>query len=91
MYTRIGSVAVGTCICVVPPIVPFPATGVVVTGDPKFLQEGLPVAVGGMSIVMFPCGTSIIVPIKTDFLLGGIPVSSPGDTTVGCGMGTITL
>ncbi len=91
MYTKVGSVAMGTCVCVVPPVTPFPATGVVISGDPNFLQEGLPVAVAGTSMVMFPCGTSTIIPTKTDFLLGGVPVSSPGDTTIGCGMGTITL
>ena len=91
MYTKIGSVAMGTCVCVVPPITPFPATGVVINGNSQFLDMGIPVAVGGLSLVMFPCGTSTIVPVKTDFLLGGAPVSSPGDSTIGCGMGTIIL
>lgn len=91
MYTKIGSVAVGTCVCVVPPITPFPATGVVISGTPQFLELGVPVAVAGTSLVMFPCGTSTIIPISPNFLVGGVPVSSPGDTTIGCGMGTITL
>jgi len=91
MYTKVGSIAIGTCVCVVPPVTPFPATGVVVNGHQQFLDTGIPVATAGLSLVMFPCGTSTIIPALSVFLLAGPPVSSPGDTTVGCGMGSITL
>ena len=86
----VGDVVPGICVCVVPPVTPFPATGVVITGNAQFTTGGIPVAVAGVSMVMFPCGTSVIVPNNFSFNLAGSPVATLGATVAGCGNGTLT-
>lgn len=86
LVAKVGDVAPGMCVCAVPP---FPATGVVTTGAAQFMTSGMPVAQGTLSIVMYPCGTSIITPVGVRFLTGGVPAAKTGDVVSGCGNGTL--
>jgi len=86
IVATVGDVAVGTCVCPVPP---FPATGTVVTGDPQFTTSGKPLSLVGTSVVMFPCGSSVIVSGAPQFLSTGTMLGRLGDSVVGCGVGTL--
>lgn len=89
IVAKVGDVASGTCVCVPVPPGPFPATGVIMNGSPMVTTTGLPIAVSGLSMVMFPCGTSIIVPGTPTLLNAGAPSSKMGDVVTGCGIGTL--
>lgn len=92
ILSKIGDTAIGTCVCSPSP---FPAVGIVMTGSTQVISGGMPIAQGGISIVMFPCGTSVIIPMGVSFISGGVPLAKLGDTVVGCGngilMGTSTI
>lgn len=66
LQTRIGDIAFGICFWPPPPAGPgpLPSTGIVVSGFGNMLSSGLPASSMG-DIVMFPCGTSLI--------MGGLP------------------
>lgn len=85
----VGDVVPGICVCVVPPITPFPATGVIANGALNIVTSGSPIAVAGSSMVIFPCGTSVIIPNNFNFITGGLPVSTTGATVSGCGNGVL--
>lgn len=89
LVAKIGDVAPGTCVCVVPPVTPFPATGVVMSSSSIISSSGIPLALAGISIVVFPCGTSIIVPSGVSFTTSGTPLAKTGDSVTGCGIGTL--
>lgn len=89
IVAKVGDVAPGMCVCVPVPPGPFPATGVVTTGSPLFLTSGMPIAVAGLSIVMYPCGTSMVVPSSVSLLIAGVSAAEMGNTVIGCGMGTL--
>lgn len=89
IVAKVGDVAPGTCVCVPVPPGPFPATGVVMSGSSIMTTTGLPIAVSGLSVVMFPCGTSVIVPGTPSLLDMGAPVAKTGDMVTGCGIGTL--
>ncbi len=92
IISKVTDLAIGTCVCSPSP---FPATGIVMNGSTQVMTGGLPAAQAGVSIVMFPCGTSVIVPTGVSFISGGLPLAKMGDTVVGCGngvlMGTSTI
>ena len=87
LIAKVGDVASGTCVCATNP---FPATGVVTSGSPMVSTTGIPIALGQLSIVLFPCGTSTIMSPAINFTTGGIPVSKNGDSVLGCGNGILT-
>ena len=88
LAAKVGDVAPGTCVCATSN--PYPATGVVTTGSAQLLTAGTPVALGVSSIVMFPCGTSIITATSVSLLTTGMQVARMGDVVSGCGNGTLT-
>lgn len=92
IVSKMGDMAMGTCVCAPSP---FPAAGIVMTGTSQLITSGTPAAQAGISIVMFPCGTSVIIPSGVSFISGGVPLAKLGDTVVGCGngvlMGTSTI
>jgi len=88
MVAKMGDIAIGTCICVVPPVTPFPATGVITTGNVLLLTTGLPVA-DNLSIVMFPCGPAMIIAPQISFISGPGILARTGNMTTGCGIGTV--
>ena len=86
LVAKVGNVAPGMCVCATNP---FPATGVVISGAAQFTTTGIPVVVGGVSIVQYPCGTSVIVSPSISLMTNGMPVSKMGDVVQGCGNGTL--
>jgi len=90
LIAKVGDVAPGICVCVAYPMSPYPATGVVMSGNTDITTGGSPVAMAGTSLVSFPCGTSVIVPGGVSFTSGGVPLSKLGDTVSGCGNGVLT-
>ncbi len=88
LTAKVGDVAPGTCVCATSN--PYPATGVVTTGAAQFLTNGVPIALGTASIVMFPCGTSIITATGVTFRTGAMSAAKAGDIVSGCGNGTLT-
>lgn len=84
--SKVGDIAMGTCVCATNP---FPATGVVTSGSALVSTTGIPISLGGFSIVTFPCGTSTIISPQVSFRTGGISVSKNGDSVAGCGNGVL--
>ena len=84
----VGSIAPGVCYCVPYPPGPFPATGIVVSGAPAYLDSGAPVAHVG-SLVMYPCGSSAIISGSIMELVNGMPVAHTSSSVSGCGIGTL--
>jgi uncharacterized Zn-binding protein involved in type VI secretion len=84
---RINDIALGVCICTPEP---FPATGIIITGDPMHLIEGMPSA-GLGDIVVFPCGTSVITTSKTQSINSGKLVATTSDMATGCSSGATIL
>ena len=82
-FTKVGDVVPGICGCSAPP---YPAVGVVSSGTPNFTESGVPIATMS-SLVLFPCGTSTIIAIGTNWIDSGLSLSRTGDQVVGCGSG----
>lgn len=85
MIARLGDIVVGTCIT---PVGPVPAIGIISSGG-SALEQGLPIARLG-DIVMFPCGSSIIMSGSISYLEQGLPVARLGDIVQGPGSGIIS-
>jgi uncharacterized Zn-binding protein involved in type VI secretion len=81
----VSSIAFGTCTCT--PI-PYPAVGLVISGSPLYMENGLPVATVG-SVLIFPCGSSIITTGSVMEFSTGLPVALTGSVVVGCGNGIL--
>jgi uncharacterized Zn-binding protein involved in type VI secretion len=82
----VGSIAPGTCVCTP---YPYPDVGVVMSGAPTNMEEGSPVARVG-DIVMYSCGTSVIMGGSFYEIEGGMAVSTTGSIVTGCGNGILT-
>jgi len=82
-----GNVVPGICVCVPYPPGPYPATGTITSTNNNYLLGGIPVANNG-SLVMFPCGTSVIISINQSFI-NPLPVARTGDSVNGCGNGSV--
>ena len=89
LVAKVGDVAPGICVCVPYPVPPYPATGVVMTGSSTITSSGIPLAVAGLSIVVYPCGTSIIAPLGPNLSNAGMPLAKTGCVVSGCGNGTL--
>jgi hypothetical protein len=85
IVAKVGDVAPGMCMCVPYPPGPYPATGVVMTGSALVSTTGIPIA-DASSIVMYPCGTSVIIATGVNLLMA----ARTGDVVTGCGVGTLT-
>ena len=83
---HVGDIAVGCCPCFAGCC---PATGVVATGDFRYLDNGTPRARIG-DIVMFPCGPFVISTGLPTELDSAMPVATLGSTVTGAGFGIIT-
>lgn len=81
----VGSTAFGTCICATNP---YPAVGIVISGSPLYMENGLPVATVG-SVLVFPCGSSVITTGSVMEFSTGLPVALTGSVVVGCGNGVL--
>ena len=81
----VGSIAPGICICSKHP---YPDIGIVMSGSPFRIEEGLPVATVG-SLVMFSCGTSVVMSGSIFEFENGFPVAMTGSLVNGCGNGTL--
>ena len=81
----VGSIAPGTCVC--SPI-PYPDIGVVMSGSPMRVEEGMPVATVG-SLVMYSCGVSVIMSGSFMEFENGMPVAMTSSLVSGCGNGTL--
>ena len=81
----VGEIVSGVCTC---SPVPYPATGVITTGDPIFTSSGIPVA-NNVSIIMFPCGTAIPLPIIPEVILSGEIIVGTGSPIMGCATGVL--
>lgn len=86
LVSRIGDVATGVCPC--PPGGMCPATGIVTTGSPIYLEQ-TPIARIG-DIVMFPCGGFVINMGFPTFIEAGMPVAEISSTCTGVGFGTLS-
>lgn len=85
LFARIGDSVIGTCLCATPP---YPAVGVISTGDPMHIDMGMPVArIGDMAI--FPCGSAVITTGTPMDISTAMPVARMGDVVAGCATGTI--
>lgn len=82
----VGSIAPGTCVCTP---YPYPDVGVVMSGAPMNMEESSPVARVG-DIVMYSCGTSVIMSGSVYEIEGDMVVSTTGSIVTGCGNGTLT-
>lgn len=89
LLAKVGDVVPGVCVCVPTPPGPFPATGVVMTGTPLMTHAGMPIAMVGLSIIMFPCGPSVITAGAMNFNIGGMMAGRLGSPVTGCGIGTL--
>jgi len=83
---RIGDIAAGICPC--PPAM-CPAVGVVATGNMMNIDTGMPIARLG-DMVMFPCGSFIIMIGTPMDIEAGLPASTIGTSCVGAGTGIVT-
>jgi len=83
---HVGDIAVGCCPCTSGCC---PVTGVVATGDPRFLDNGTPRARVG-DIVAFPCGASVISTGVPTEINSGTPAATLGSIVSGVGHGIIT-
>lgn len=81
----VNSTAFGTCVCSPNP---YPAVGLVISGSPLYMENGLPVATVG-SVLIFPCGSSVITTGSVMEFSTGLPVALTGSVVVGCGNGIL--
>ena len=84
-FAKVGDSVPGICGCSAPP---FPASGLIISGTPNFIEAGLPIAMN-TGMVLFPCGTSTIIATGFNWIDVGLALARTGDQAVGCGTGTI--
>lgn len=82
--SKIGDIAVGTCVCHNPPI---PWVGIAVTGANSVLTNGNPTC--RISDIFLSCHAGIVASGAGSVIAEGSPVARIGDVTVGCGIGVI--
>ena len=82
---RVGDIAYGLCPC--PPSM-CPVTGIVATGNPSHIDTGNFTARMG-DVVIFPCGTSIIMVGVPQNIQGGQPQALIGAPVSGAAQGMV--
>lgn len=82
--SRIGDIAVGTCVCHSPPI---PWVGICVTGANSVLTNGQPTT--RIGDIFVSCHAGIVISGSGTVITEGSPTARIGDITTGCGQGTI--
>jgi len=78
LQARIGDIVIGTCFL---PGGPIAATGIISTGDPLTISGGTPAAYLG-GVVIFPCGTGIIM-TGTPTTILNLPAATLGSPVAG--------
>ena len=89
---RVGDLVIGTCFNVAVHTVPIPTVGIIVTGNPTTLTNGLPAAKTGDMVIWCCCGCAGVV-IGTSFssILTGQIRAVQGDPVVGIACGNIAM
>ena len=87
---RLGDIVVGTCFNVAAHGTPIPSVGIIATGNPTTLTNGLPQAKTGDVVIWMCCGcTGVVIGTSFTSIISGSIRAVQGDPVVGIGCGNI--